>query len=154
MKRLLILSDSHGLRGRVGTLLMKAEAEGPLDGVIHLGDGYRDLDLYRAELSFVYQVPGNCDGDSEGVCFYPEVEGLRVLMTHGHGLGVRTSLQELKRFARAHECAVALYGHTHRPHLERDGALMVLNPGAVMDGRYAILTLADGRAEAVLRGGD
>ena len=37
--RVLVVSDSHGMIGRLGNILMAAEAEGPLDAVIHLGDG-------------------------------------------------------------------------------------------------------------------
>ena len=41
--RVIVLSDSHGAVGRLNTILTVAEQGGPMDAIIHLGDGYWDL---------------------------------------------------------------------------------------------------------------
>ena len=38
MKRIGIVSDSHGMRGMLEQSLIKLEAGGPLDALIHCGD--------------------------------------------------------------------------------------------------------------------
>ncbi|MBQ6257699.1 MAG: metallophosphoesterase family protein, partial [Clostridia bacterium] len=59
--RVIVLSDSHGALGRMNTILTVAEQDGPTDAIIHLGDGYWDLQDLGVELPPVYQVAGNCD---------------------------------------------------------------------------------------------
>ena len=41
--RVIVLSDSHGSVGRLSTILTVAEQGGPIDAILHLGDGYWDL---------------------------------------------------------------------------------------------------------------
>ena len=149
MKRILVISDSHGYKSRLGTLLMKAESLGQLDAVVHLGDGYTDMREFEAHLPPLYATPGNCDGD-RGTVFTPEFDGVTVLMTHGHGMHVKLGLYEITAAARRAEAKAALFGHTHRPFCEeRDGVLLV-NPGAAMDGHFAILTVENGSVSAQL----
>ena len=53
------------------------------------------------------------------------------LMTHGHYYGVSVETSMLKEEALARGCNVALYGHTHRPDLEIESEITVLNPGSL-----------------------
>ena len=49
-----------------------------------------------------------------------------------------------------HPKQVLLFGHTHRPLVDNDGALLVLNPGAAGDPLHptcGILTIENGRAD-------
>ena len=147
--RYLVLSDSHGARDVVGLILMAAEAGGRLDGVIHLGDGYHDLDPFEAALPPVIRVPGNCDPEfwnapPDRMTFPAELHGARVLMTHGHRLGVKRDTDVLLARAALEKCRAALFGHTHSPLLRQDGDVLLLNPGAAMDHRYAFLNILDG----------
>lgn len=143
-ERLLVLSDSHGYSSRLGSLLMKAESMGPLNGVLHLGDGYSDLDGYALALPSLFRVRGNCDfccpGDKELVfsCF-----GAPLLMTHGHLYQVKSTLSLLTDRAREAGVKAALFGHTHEPYNEDAGGLLLLNPGAACDGHFSILTIDD-----------
>ena len=140
--RILVLSDSHGYRGKLDMVLMKAEATGAFDAVVHLGDGYRDMRPYEAHLPPLYVTPGNCDGD-RGTALYPELGGHRIYMTHGHHLQVKMGIHRLLNAAMEQECAAALFGHTHKPYCQEHLGILLLNPGSVMDGRFAVLTISE-----------
>ena len=147
-KRYAVLSDSHGETGVLETLFMRAEAEGPLDGVIHLGDGWRDLARFEHDFKTILRVRGNCDGYSisgESV-LVTEVEGVPMLLTHGHTLGVKQGTDGLLACAIKNGCAAALYGHTHIPLMRTKAGILLLNPGAAMNGRFAILKIYENGA--------
>ena len=140
MPRILVISDSHGFRGKLDQVLMKAESTGSLDAVIHLGDGYMDMKPYEDAFPLVYAMPGNCDGD-RGTAVYPELFGVRIYLTHGHQLHVKSGVHELLSAALATDCQAALFGHTHKPFCEEREGVLLLNPGSVMNGQFAILTV-------------
>lgn len=150
--RVLVVSDSHGMIGRLGSILMAAEAEGPLDAIIHLGDGYSDLDEFSGDgLPPRYQVAGNCDLGRDGGQEIISLSGARLLLTHGHRYQVRQGVENLLGEARLEKVQAALYGHTHVQKCQWAGGLLLLNPGAAMDGRYAILRISRlGAVEAQL----
>ena len=60
-----------------------------------------------------------------------ELEGIHVLMTHGHLFQVKQSTHSLVKHARECRVDAVLYGHTHRAKCtqEADG-LWVMNPGS------------------------
>ena len=61
-----------------------------------------------------------------------ELEGCRVMMTHGHYYYVTAGLRDLVLEAKANDCDVVMFGHTHVPFLnEEDSSLTVLNPGSI-----------------------
>lgn len=85
----LVLSDSHG---HVDNIVRAVEREKP-DGIIHLGDCWRDAE----ELHELFprlpleQVPGNCDfGRFEALERVLILDDHRVLIAHGHTMGVKT----------------------------------------------------------------
>lgn len=139
--RLLVLSDSHGFIGRLGTILMKAEAEGPLDAILHLGDGYHDLTEFAGELPPVYQVAGNCDLFHQDTLGVYDFSGARIVITHGHLQHVKSGTDQLLSLALQQGAGAVLYGHTHLQKMEWKGGILLLNPGAASSGRYAILTI-------------
>lgn len=145
--RILVISDSHGYRQKLGTLLMKAESTGELNAVVHLGDGYLDMKPYEEHLPPLYVTPGNCDGD-RGTVLCPELDGVKVLMTHGHALHVKMGLDALLMRAVREEATVALFGHTHRPFCQERAGVLLVNPGAAMNGHFAVLTVENGGAYA------
>lgn len=147
--RYLVLSDSHRATGVLEQILMAAEAGGKTDGVIHLGDGYDDLRSFERHLPPVIRVLGNCDRtpwniSQDQLILTAELNGVRVLATHGHMLGVRQGTDVLKARAMAEKCRVAMYGHTHTPLLKEEDGVLILNPGAAMDHHYAYLFIGDG----------
>ena len=149
--RVLVVSDSHGYTGRLGNILMAAEAGGRPDAVIHLGDGYHDLAEFSEELPPIYQVAGNCDLGRTDTQDVIALGGARLFVTHGHPFHVKLGLSQLIARAAEEKAYAALFGHTHRPFLENRNGILLLNPGAAMDGHYAILHISPlGAVEAEL----
>ena len=66
-------------------------------------------------------------------------------MCHGHAYGVKRGLDELAVNAQREGCALALYGHTHEKRDTVISGVRLINPGALKNGNFAILTI-DGDA--------
>lgn len=136
-----VLSDSHGMTGRLSTVLMKMEAGGPVDALIHLGDGYDDLRSLCVELPPLYQVAGNCDHFRDDTLNLITLSGARLMLTHGHNQNVKQGTDDLLQFAINENVHAALYGHTHMQKMEWRNGILLLNPGSVESGKYAILNI-------------
>lgn len=126
MKRILVLSDSHGsLRYMERAVEMIAP-----DTVIHLGDHRTDAE----ELSRLYPslpmlcVSGNCDGRSQDT-LTTVLDGIPVLLTHGHRYGVKNGYTRLEYAAMEQQVKIALFGHTHIPYCAQHEGIWYLNPG-------------------------
>ncbi|MBR6185713.1 MAG: YfcE family phosphodiesterase [Clostridia bacterium] len=139
--RVIVLSDSHGFTGRLSSILTVAEDQGPIDAIIHLGDGYYDLSDLGVPLPPVYQVAGNCDHFVSGTVDYVTLSGAKILLTHGHRQHVKDGSDDLLSLAIEEKCHAALYGHTHCQKMEWRNGILILNPGAVTDGKYGILNI-------------
>lgn len=63
-----------------------------------------------------------------------ELDGRAVVVMHGHQVGSPTP--QLLRKAHA-EADIIVYGHTHRPMVDRNGSLVV-NPGAAGPARFGL----------------
>lgn len=135
--KILVFSDSHG---NLDNMARAVEREGAatLDALVHLGDGWRDAEalhqLYpRIPLE---QVPGNCDlgrfEDRERIVFFGDH---RVMLCHGHTLGVKSSLLRASYEARERGAEALLFGHTHTPFIDYHDGLWLVNPGSI--GAYA-----------------
>lgn len=81
-----------------------------------------------------------------------DVDGLSIHVSHGHEVGSPTPDRLLARYA----ADVIVYGHTHKPLVERRGSRLVINPGAAGPRRFnlkpsvARLTIARGEADVSL----
>lgn len=139
--RVVVVSDSHGFTGRLSTVLSVAEQGGPIDAILHLGDGYYDLKDLGVPLPPVYQVAGNCDRFASGTLDYVTLSGAKILLTHGHYQHVKDGTDDLLSLAMEEKCHAALYGHTHYQKMEWRSGILLLNPGAVTDGKYGILNI-------------
>lgn len=140
--RVVVLSDSHGAVGRLSTILTVAEQAGPLDALMHLGDGYGDLRDLGVELPPVYQVAGNCDFFRSDTLNIVTLSQAKLLLTHGHYQHVREGTDDLMQLALEEKCSAALYGHTHVQKMENRNGILLLNPGAAQDGKYAVLRIS------------
>ena len=151
MMNVLVLSDSHG---DVEVMARLVERHRP-DRVLHLGDHFSDmvkLHLRFPELP-MEGVRGNCDRPGSPERLRLTLEGVRILMVHGHGQGVKEDLERLYLTALESGAELALFGHTHRPLHTRKGAVEFRNPGSVGRGyppSYALLRLENGAAAAEL----
>ena len=149
MKKILVLSDSHSYFDEA---LKIFEKEKP-DIVIAAGDGIKDID----ELSYVhpeakyYMVKGNCDffdrSHNEEKLF--EIDGIKIFLTHGHLYSVKRSLSSIKEIGKKSNASLIVFGHTHKPYIEKDGDMTLFNPGATEDGRYGIIILEKGNIELI-----
>ena len=144
--RIGLISDTHG---RLRNQVFRVFAE--VDRILHAGDiGPADLLVELEALAPVTAVIGNTDRFDAGPGV-PEVArlelgGRRVVVVHGHRLGSPTPA---KLRAAYPEADVIVYGHTHRPLVDRARAALVVNPGAAGAARFgippsvAILTLTE-----------
>ena len=145
MTRLGVISDSHDREYWIQRWLELAQ-RAKYDAVFHLGDYDSDARWLSRRLDApMICVAGNCDMFSKVAReIFASYEGHRILACHGHQYDVKWGLDALSY--RAEECGadIALYGHTHEAAAEYMGKVLMLNPGALMRGRYAVLTL-DGK---------
>lgn len=147
--RILVLSDSHG---NVENMARCVELTEP-DVILHLGDCQRDAEtLHRQFPSLSMQsVPGNCDwGAVDAPEVLTEYGGVRILMMHGHTRNVKAGTLSAVYAAREMGAQVLLFGHTHRPLVDYDGSLWVMNPGSVGRGfpcTYGIVTITGGKID-------
>ena len=138
--KILIVSDTHGRHGNLELVLQK---EAPIDMLIHLGDVERGEDYIEAVVDCpMHLLAGNNDLFShlpteKEIC----IGKYKVLLTHGHGYYVSMDTRTLRRVAQAREIDIVMFGHTHKPYLDVDGDMKVLNPGSIsyprQEGRKA-----------------
>nr|MDD6335008.1 YfcE family phosphodiesterase [bacterium] len=146
--RVLLISDSHGR----GDLLCRILAEaGPVDAVLHAGDGKGDLERVPACVP-LYAVRGNCDGFSGApLAQTVRIGGQCMYLTHGHAHGVKGGLYALAQAANAAGCPVACYGHTHIAASREVEGVTCINPGAARSGQYAIVEWEQGHPRAIFK---
>lgn len=144
--KILVLSDSHG---NLADMVDLIERTNP-DRVFHLGDHISDAkELLYAYPNLVLDcVPGNCDWSSRTALEQIiTLEGVRMLLCHGHTYGVKSGLMPLVFGAREQKATVALFGHTHKAHCSTRMGVLLCNPGSCgmgMTPTYGILTLKNG----------
>jgi putative phosphoesterase len=148
MKLYVIISDTHG---DIYTAKKVIARYPQIDGLIHLGDYYKDAHIIKShypELN-VIMVPGNCDFvfDTPTDSVF-EVEGKRILITHGHLYNVKSGLENLERKAVNDDIDLVLFGHTHCPLQESRSNITFVNPGSIGNPRgtlsptYALLEVS------------
>lgn len=142
-----LISDTHGL--------LRPEVFRAFEGVdhiLHAGDvGSLDLLLELEAIAPVTAVWGNTDGMEvrarlpESVSL--ELGGMAVAVLHGHQYG-RPGPAVIAT-ARP-DAALVVFGHTHRPVIEKIGDILVINPGSAGPRRFslpvtvAIVTIQNG----------
>ena len=143
-----LVSDTHGL--------LRPEVFSALEGVeliLHAGDvgGQGILDELGA-IAPVHAVYGNTDAPDEPnlrARVALDIDRLSIHLSHGHELGSPTAERLLARYT----ADVIVFGHTHRPLIERQGPRLVVNPGAAGPKRFnlkpsvARMSVKDGRAD-------
>jgi len=146
-----LVSDTHGL--------VRPEIFAALDGValiLHAGDvGGRSILAQLSVIAPVRAVYGNTDPPGEPgleAALNLELDGLSIHVSHGHELGSPTPEKLIARY----KADVIVFGHTHKPLVERIGSHLVVNPGAAGPRRFhlkpsvARLTVKQGRADATI----
>ena len=137
--RIIVFSDSHNRDSNMRRALELNR--GRFDLCIHLGDGCREFELLGEEYSDIPFVTVNGNGEdflgsarvNETVL---DLDGYRILVTHGHRYNVKFGTTNLEYHAIERECDVVLYGHTHIPDNRylpdiMGRKLYVFNPGSI-----------------------
>lgn len=152
MKRVIVVSDSHGDVQTLRECFVLAQKKGRVDVAVFLGDGADDFAVVRRDLEVsgiqCYAVSGNndwrCDDPME-ITF--RVGGVPFYACHGHTRHVKYGLDRLWYAAREREAQVVLYGHTHVADISLDYGLQLINPGAVCSRRPKGPAFAEIRVE-------
>ena len=135
MRRIGVISDTHHDRGQMEFALMKMEAEGRLDCLIHCGDVAGDVDFIGGNILQVVAVRGNCDGWMSEAPLDRElnIAGINFFITHGHRYDIRWDLTMLEDRARELGVDVIFFGHSHRPAILQfpESGLTCYNPGSI-----------------------
>lgn len=153
-----IISDTH-IPGRARRVPERVfELFQGADLILHAGD-FVDATVLR-ELDAIAPtkgVLGNCDSAELGAVLPQtasiESGGARIGMIHDSGPTDRRRDTMARAFP-GHR--VVVFGHSHRPVIDDDGSLMLLNPGSACDPRWAkiptvaILRIQDGLPQAKL----
>lgn len=148
--KIIVASDSHG---RYENLEKAFLTDRKADMFIFLGDGERDLDLFREMHTDipVTAVVGNCDMCSmEKDVKILRCHGKNVMATHGHRFCVKYGMDSIIEYAKRNDVDIILYGHTHARHCEYKDGMYIVNPGSVSspsDGNkpsFAVIDISDG----------
>lgn len=138
MRRIVAVSDSHGMESALCRTLAAAFARGPVDAAVFLGDGAEEWarvsnELLRAHPGLlVFGVKGNNDWCANLPPFQTfRMGGVCFALCHGHRQQVKYGLDRLYFFALEQEARVVLYGHTHESNVMTERGITFVNPGAV-----------------------
>ncbi len=144
--KVLIVSDTHRKNDNYFRVL---RLQNP-DLVIHCGDAEgSEYALTEAADCPVQIVLGNNDFFS----YLPreldlKLGSFKVWVTHGHNYYVSMGNQIIKQEAAAKGADIVLYGHTHRPVVDKSSGIIAVNPGSLsyprQEGRspsYAVMEI-------------
>ncbi len=127
--KVLIVSDTHRKNDSYFEVVKK---ENP-DMVIHCGDAEgSEYALSQAVDCPVYIVLGNNDFFSN----LPreldlDIGPYRVWVTHGHNYYVSMGNERIKQEAFIKGVDIVMYGHSHRPVVDRSSKVIAVNPGSL-----------------------
>ncbi len=165
--KILVLSDSHG---RSDLLSRAVELNRDADVLLHLGDGYRDVEYSGFPEEKCFFVRGNGEdwltlaGNDIPRERLMDIEGIKVLMLHGHkpyNVKYPADFERMIAYAAEKDADILLFGHTHGKYNKTftEGTLVcgktlaknitVFNPGSIGEPRYelssfGVLTIRDG----------
>ena len=156
--KIVVLSDTHWLAGpELAKVLALVAAQKP-DLILHAGD-WTDLGLLPElqKIASVEAVAGNCDrmetAAELGLAKVVNAEGLRIGLTHGHLFYyLPTPKSALRTFAdEAEPVQAVVFGHSHIPLCQREGEVLLFNPGSavrplgeIKKPSYGLLTIEEG----------
>ena len=144
--KILVFSDSHGKSKHIDEAL-KIHG-GVCDLVIFLGDGLSDIEYIKGKYPGItfFSVKGNCDFFAGGYPNYSvlDLDGIKVLVTHGHLFGAKGGYERLVYLALEKEADAVFFGHTHVPTCEivecNDKQIHLFNPGSIgYGGTYGVV---------------
>ena len=149
--KVLIVSDTHRKNENYFKVLELVKPE----LVIHCGDAEgNEYVLTEAAKCPVQIVLGNNDFFSS----LPrelelKIASYKVWVTHGHNYYVSMGNEVIKREAQARDMDIVMYGHTHKPVVDRKGSVIAVNPGSLsyprQEGRRPSYIIMEAEEEEV-----
>lgn len=148
MIKIIVISDTHR---DFDALYDIVNDNKHADMFIHLGDGEHEFDDVRnlfPEKAFLF-VRGNNDWSDSPICRTFTYGGHKFYLTHGHSFDRHSVHSFIAATAKANNCDVALFGHTHIPFYEVMNDVHVFNPGSPSSPRgrsepsYGVITISD-----------
>lgn len=128
----LLISDTHGNNRKFLDIIQK---HGQFDMVFHMGDAYGDEEFFKRNAGCpVEVVAGNNEsyGSKLPKDIEIEVEGYKILITHGHNYSVNSGTERIRWAGRERGVDIVMFGHTHVPLIDReDGDVILVNPGSL-----------------------
>ena len=107
--------------------------ETPFDMLVHCGDVEgREIFIEALVDCPCCIVSGNNDFFSD----LPreeeiDIDGNKVLVTHGHYYGVSMDISGVAEEAKSRDCDAVFFGHTHKPVIEEIDGVLAINPGSL-----------------------
>lgn len=145
--KILVVSDTHGNHKNLDRILNLA---GEIQMFIHLGDVEGGEEYINAVVDTEkHIVRGNNDFFSD----LPKEEEFyigkyKTFISHGHSYYVSLDPEYIKEEGIERHADIVMFGHTHKPFLEQNEDITVLNPGSVSyprqegrKGSYMIIEL-------------
>lgn len=140
--KILLLSDNHG-----EDIKKIIETHKEVKYILHCGDSLMtDSEL---ESLNVIAVKGNNDKNEQPDMQILDLDGTRVLLTHGHLENVNDSMITLQYLAQENDIDIVCFGHTHFVFIDNANGVTFVNPGALYNpfskyGKtYAVVTVTD-----------
>lgn len=128
MAKILIVSDSHGSAEMLESIEKLHGMH--VDLMLHCGDS--ELSENDPAIKNFKSVKGNCDfhggfPDEE----IHEINGTKILVTHGHLYSVKTTLVNLFYKAKEAGAEIVCFGHSHLLGAEMIDDVLFINPGSI-----------------------
>lgn len=145
--KLIVIADTHKDYERYNNIVTKNAA----DLYIHLGDGineFSDVAKENPNKEFAF-VKGENDFCEASLTRVIQVKNCRIFCAHGDTFDVSDGLKKIIAAAKAENCSIILYGHTHLYKAELIDGIYVMNPGSLGTPRghnkasYGVLEIGD-----------
>lgn len=153
MKRIGILSDTHGRLSVIDRILLQEERT-RIDCWFHAGDYGDDARYLATKVRVpVIAVRGNTDFREpfEPLKQLVAFEDTFIYMVHGHELSHYNGIKELFFMGRSLKAKLILTGHTHRFGVFEEEGMTIVNPGSAAKprdgevGTYALALYKEGK---------
>lgn len=150
--RILVFSDTHGI---IEPCITAINRSGKVNMILHAGDVSRDAE----DLSYIFPdipvryVPGNCEVSRLNTVDLIDLGENKIFLTHGHLHSVKyeSEYTTIKKSAEALGANICVFGHTHKPILDNNGSLIMLNPGSTRYGNtFGVIEIEEGKAKACI----
>jgi len=136
--KILLISDTHGSSHLLKNNILPKYAS-KVQLAVHLGDFAKDLLDLSSRYPYLPMVgvDGAFEADTrvERILMVGDEVKLRLLLMHGHTLGVKSSFDRIVYYAREKEVDACFFGHTHIPTCFTKDGIFFMNPGSLTEPR-------------------